>query len=54
MLDAKSKGNIKFKTYGKCVSVEKRFRDDEINTAQDKVNHKDYMNEIFAGLMWLG
>ena len=54
MLEVKFKQNIKFATYGKCESIQKRLSDDAINAAQDKLDHKDYMNEIFAGLMWLG
>ena len=54
MLEDKYKGNTNFKTYGKCELVQKRLNNDVLNAAQDKVNHKDYINEIFAGLMWLG
>ena len=54
MLTIKLKEKTKLKSYGKCDLLRKRLCAEEINSAQYKVNNKDYVNEIFAGLMWLG
>ena len=54
MLSMKFKEETKFKSYSKCDLLRKRLCAEEINSVQYKVNYKDYVNEIFAGLMWLG
>lgn len=54
MLEVKFKENIKFKTYGRCESVQKHLSDEAVNVTPHKHENKDYVNEIFAGLMWLG
>ena len=50
----KFKQSTKFKSYGKCDLLRKRLCSEEIDIAQNKLGYKEYMNEIFAGLMWLG
>jgi len=50
----KLKQNTKLKSYGKCDVLRKRFRIEEVSVAQNKISYREYMNEIFAGLMWLG
>ena len=54
MLSMKFKEEAKFKSYGKCDLLRKRLCAEEMNSVQNKVNYRDYVNEIFAGLMWLG
>lgn len=54
MLAMKFKETTKFKSYGKCNLLRKRLCDEETGSVQQKVDFKDYVNEIFAGLMWLG
>ena len=54
MSEVKFKENIKFKTYGRCESVQKRLSDEAMNVTPHKNDYKDYVDEIFAGLMWLG
>jgi len=50
----KLKQNTKLKSYGKCDLLRKRLCIEEIGIVQNKISYRDYMNEIFAGLMWLG
>ena len=54
MLSMKFKEQAKFKSSGKCDLLRKRLCAEEMNSAEYKVNYRDYVNEIFAGLMWLG
>lgn len=54
MLAMKFKERTKFKSYGKCDLLRKRLCDEEMSFVHHKVGYKDYVNEIFAGLMWLG
>jgi len=54
MLEMKFKERTKFKSYGKCDLLRKRLCAEEISSVQHKVNYRDYVNEIFAGLSWLG
>ena len=54
MFNTKFKGAAKFKTYGKCELSRKNLCDDAMVSNETKVNYRDYMNEIFAGLIWLG
>lgn len=54
MLSIKIKQTTKLKSYGKCNLLRKRLCEEEISSTQQKVNSKDYVNEIFAGLSWLG
>lgn len=50
----KLKQNTKLKSYGKCDLLRKRLCIDDIDTVQNKISYREYMNEIFAGLIWLG
>ena len=54
MLAKKIKETTKFKSYGKCDLLRKQLCVEEMGSAQDKVNIREYVNEIFAGLSWLG
>ena len=54
MSEIKFKGHVKFKTFGKCSSMQKRLGSEETDLLQQRTDYKDYVNEIFAGLMWLG
>lgn len=54
MLAIKLKETTKLKSYGKCDLLRKRLCDEEISLNQPKIGFKDYVNEIFAGLSWLG
>ena len=54
MLSIKFREQTKLKPYGKCDLLRKRLCVEEMSTEQYKANNKDYVNEIFAGLMWLG
>lgn len=54
MLSMKFKETSKFKSYGKYDLLRKRLCSEEITSVQQKVGNRDYVNEIFAGLMWLG
>ena len=54
MIMNKYKASTKFKAYGKCDLLRKRLCSEEMHSSQHKFEIKDCMNEIFAGLMWLG
>lgn len=54
MMTIKFKETTKFKAYGKCDLLRKRLCDEEMYSTPQKTNDKDYINEIFAGLIWLG
>ena len=54
MLSMKLKETTKLKSYGKCELIRKRLCEEENSYTQPKVDYKDYVNEIFAGLSWLG
>lgn len=54
MSEVKFKERSKFKAYGKCESIQKNFSDKEECSSPERTDSKDYVNEIFAGLMWLG
>lgn len=54
MLMLKIKENTKLKSNGKCDLMRKQLCSEEYDFVQNKVGYKDVMNEIFAGLMWLG
>ena len=54
MLAMKIKQTTKLKSYGKCGLLRKRLCEEETSLRQQKVGYKDYVNEIFAGLSWLG
>jgi len=54
MLTMKFKESTKFKSYGKCDLLRKRLCAEETGLVQQKFDYKNYVNEIFAGLMWLG
>jgi len=54
MLEMKFKKTTKFKSYGKCDLLRKRLCAEETGSTQQKVDNRDYVNEIFAGLSWLG
>ena len=53
MSEVELKKNINFKAYGKCDVTNKRSEDELRSSSSVKVN-KDFVNEIFSGLMWLG
>lgn len=50
----KIKEITKLKTHSKPALIRKRSCAEELNLSQAKANDKDYVNEIFAGLSWLG
>lgn len=54
MLDVKFKDDTKFKTYGKCDLLRKRLYDEVESSSEHKMDYRAYMNEVFAGLIWLG
>ncbi len=54
MINESFKTTTKFKAYGKCDLLRKRLCAEEINFVQQKHTTRDYVNEIFAGLIWLG
>ena len=54
MLTIKFKETTKLKSSGKCNLLRRRLRDETSYSFQQKDGYKDYINEIFAGLMWLG
>lgn len=54
MLAMKIKATTKFKSYGKCDLLRIRLCDEISCSSKHKTNFKDYIDEIFAGLIWLG
>ena len=54
MLDIEFKDDAKFKMSGKSDFLHKRLCDEVLGSSEQKMNYKEYMNEIFAGLIWLG
>ena len=54
MLAMKFKETTKFKSHGKCDLLRTRLCDETARLSKHKTNLKDYANEIFAGLIWLG
>ena len=50
----KFKHTAKFKSQGKCDLLRKQLCVEQSCATTNKVDYRDYMNEIFAGLMWLG
>jgi len=54
MLSMKFKEEAKFKSYGKCDLLHKPQCAEDMNLMKNKVDYRDYVNEIFAGLIWLG
>lgn len=54
MLATKIKEKSKLNSYGESDLLRERLCDEEINLTHQKINYKDYVNEIFAGLSWLG
>jgi len=54
MLITNLKDTTKFKSYGKCNLLRLHLCDETACAARNKIETKDYINEIFAGLMWLG
>jgi len=54
MLNEKYKTNTKFKSYGKCDLLRKHLCAEVSTSTQQKIDNRTYINEIFAGLMWLG
>ena len=54
MLNMKFKETIKSKSYSKGDLLPKRMCAEEVTATQSKIGNRDYVNEIFAGLMWLG
>lgn len=54
MITMKFKETTKLKSSGKCDLLRRRLCDEVSYSFQQKDGYKDYINEIFAGLMWLG
>lgn len=54
MLVMKFKEATKFKSNGKCDLLRIRLCDETVCASKHKYNFKDYVDEIFAGLIWLG
>lgn len=54
MSEVKLKHAAKFKTYGRNELGQKRTGEEFLNSTPQKTECNDYVNEIFAGLMWLG
>lgn len=54
MLAMKFKEITKVKSFGKSDLIRKRLCEEENSSPQSKVGYRDYVNEIFAGLSWLG
>jgi len=54
MLAMKIKETTKLKASAKGGLSRKRLCDEEVSLSQTKHDYKDYVNEIFAGLSWLG
>jgi len=54
MPEIKLKQSSKFKTYGNGYALRKQTGNNNLTSIQQKVAYKDYMNEFFAGLIWLG
>lgn len=54
MLDAKFKTGTKYRTHDKSAQMRSRISSEDICVSKQKIDLKNYMNEIFAGLIWLG
>ena len=54
MSEVKFKDHSKFSAFGKCESIQKHVGDDKESSQENRADYKEYVNEIFAGLMWLG
>lgn len=54
MSDVKFKGTTKYKAHEKCKFSRKDLCDEVMVSSETKVGYRDYMNEVFAGLIWLG
>lgn len=54
MSEVKLKTNVRFKAYGKCNEQDNQPGNKVVTSIQPKVAYKDYMDEFFAGLIWLG
>ena len=54
MPEIKLKQSSKFQAYGKSEVLRKQAATNKTTTIQQKDDYKDYMNEYFAGLIWLG
>ena len=54
MWDDKFKDNTKFKTCEKGNLIRDRLSNDVMHSSEQKTGYRDYINEIFAGLIWLG
>ena len=54
MLDVEFKDDVRFKVYGKDDFLGNGLCDKALASSEQKMNYKEYMNEIFAGLIWLG
>lgn len=54
MPETKLKQSSKFKTHGKSDALRMQAGKNNLASIQQKVAYKDYMNEFFAGLIWLG
>ena len=50
----KAKENTELKSHAKCDFISKQLHTEDRDLSQNKVVYKDVMNEMFAGLMWLG
>lgn len=54
MSEIKFKGKTKFKALAKYDLLRKRSDNSVISLTEQKVGYRDYIDEMFAGLMWLG
>ena len=54
MLDTKFKAGTKYRVDDKIAQVHSRISKEDICISKQKNDLKNYMNEIFAGLIWLG
>ena len=54
MVTVKLKESTKLKFEGRCDLLHVRLCDEGVCTIKTKFSFKDCVDEIFAGLMWLG
>lgn len=53
-MNVKFKKSTKLRSYGKHELIRKNLCVKEKSLVQNKINYREYMDEIFAGLIWLG
>ena len=54
MWDDKFKENTKFKTCEKGDFIRNPLSNNVMHSSAQKTGYRDYINGIFAGLIWLG